>query len=72
MEIDPKLAEQAIREGLNKYPDMAAFAPRLIWRPLFQGGAFMLEYGQPPAAPHPDAWEFQNAVVRGYKRLAGV
>jgi hypothetical protein len=72
MEIDPRLAAEAIQEGLQKYPDMSSFPARLIWRPLFKGGAFMLEYDTPPPRDHPNAWEFQNAVVRAYKLRAGV
>jgi hypothetical protein len=72
MEIDPRLAAEALQEGLQKYPAMSSFGARLIWRPLFKGGAFMLEYETQPPRDHPDAWEFQNAVVRAYKRRAGV
>jgi hypothetical protein len=32
----------------------------------------MLEYTDPPARDDPDACEFQNAVVKTYKKLAGV
>jgi hypothetical protein len=72
MEVDPRLAAEAIQEGLQKYPDMSSFGARLLWRPLFKGGAFMLEYENQPPRDHPNAWEFQNAVVRAYKRRAGV
>jgi len=72
MEIDPKLEREAIREGLTRYPDLGQYGPTLTWKPLFQGGAFQLQYRERPPADHPDAWEFQNAVVRAYKRLAGV
>lgn len=72
MEIDSKLAEQALREALERFPRFAAFGPRLAWRPLFQGGALLLEYDQQPPRDFPGAWDFQNAVVKGYKRLAGL
>jgi hypothetical protein len=72
MDIDPRLAAEAIEEGLQKYPDMSSFGARLAWRPLFQGGAFMLQYETQPPRDHPSAWEFQNAVVRAYKKRAGV
>ena len=72
MEVNPAQAAAAIQEGLQKYPEMSSFGARLIWRPLFKGGALLLEYETPPPRDHPDAWEFQNAVVRAYKRLAGV
>lgn len=71
VEIDPALADQAMKEGLAKYPSMGEFKARLIWRALFKGGAFQLEYQQQPPRDHPDAWEFQNTVVKAYKRLAG-
>ena len=68
-EIDPWLARQAMEEGVAKYPSMAGFRAKLIWRALFKGGAFQLEYDEQPRRDHPDAWEFQNAVVKAYKRL---
>lgn len=71
MEIQPALAQQAIEEGYAKFPSMRDFTPSLVWRPLAQGGALMLSYEAPPPRDHPDAWEFQNAVVRAYKRLSG-
>jgi hypothetical protein len=72
VEIDPVLEKQAFEEGLAKYPGMAAFQAKLTWRELFKGGAFQLQYEQPPPRDNPDAWEFQNAVVKAYKRLAGI
>ncbi len=72
MQIDPLLAQQAMEEGLAKYPSMEHFRAQLIWRELFKGGAFQLTYESQPPRGHPDAWEFQNAVVKAYKRLAGV
>jgi hypothetical protein len=70
MEIDPKLERQAIEEALQKYPAMREFQPKLEWRALFQGGAFQLVYGVQPPRNHADAWEFQNSVVKAYKRLS--
>ena len=72
MEIDSTLADQAIRAALEKCPQFASYAPRLVARALFQGTAFMLAYERQPPKDLPDAWEFQNAVVKGYKRLAGL
>lgn len=72
MEIDPEPAQRAMREALEEYPRFEAYGPKLIARALFQGHALMLEYAQAPPRDDPDAWEFQNAVVKGYKRLAGV
>ena len=71
MDVQPELEQQALGEGLRKYPRFAAYGPRLIARPLFQGHALMLDYTEPPPRDDPDAWEFQNAVVKTYKRLAG-
>lgn len=71
MEIDPQLAQQAMQAGLAKYPRFESNGPRLIARALFQGHALMLEYAETPPREDPDAWEFQNEVVKTYKRLAG-
>lgn len=72
MEIDSNLAEQALRAALEKYPQFAEFGPRLAARALFQGTAYLLEYERQPPPGQPGAWDFQNAAVKGYKRLAGV
>ena len=72
VEIDPKIAEQALKEALEKYPDFGQFGPRLEWRALFQGGAWTVQYDQDPPRDMPGAWDFQNAFVKGYKRMAGV
>ncbi len=71
MEIDPALADLALREAYRKYSRFEVHGPRIIARALFQGYALMLEYADPPARDDPDAWEFQNAAVKAYKRLAG-
>jgi hypothetical protein len=71
MDIEPDLAQQAFQEAYRKYPRFEVYGPKLIARKLFQGSALMLEYGQQPPRDDPDAWEFQNAVVKAYKRLAG-
>ncbi len=49
---------------------MSSFGPRLVCRPVFGGVTFLLEYETRPATDHPDAWEFQTAVVKAYKRLS--
>ena len=72
LEIDPSLAEQALRHALAGSPQFAPFGPQLVWRPLAQGGAFLLQYDQTPPREMPGAWDFQNAVVKGYKKLAGI
>jgi hypothetical protein len=69
--IDARLADQAMREALEKYPQFAPFGPRLTARALFQGAALMLESERQPPSDMAGAWDFQNAVVKGYKRLAG-
>ena len=71
MDINAQLAAQAIQEGLQKYPAMSSFGPRLVCRPVFGGVTFLVDYETRPATDHPDAWEFQNAVVKAYKRLSG-
>jgi hypothetical protein len=71
MEIIPELARQAIAEGLKKYPRFETYGPKLTAKPLFQGHALMVEYTEQPPRDDPDAWEFQNAVVKTYRRLAG-
>jgi hypothetical protein len=70
MEIDPELAQRAMDEGLKKYPHFQAYGAKLVARPLFQGHALMLEYAKEPPRGDPDAWEFQNSVVKAYKRLS--
>ena len=72
MEIDARFAEQALREALENYPQFAPYEPRLEWRPLLTGGAFMVGYQQHPPREKPHVWDFQNAVVKRYKQLAGV
>jgi hypothetical protein len=70
--IDPALAEQALNTALQEFPQFAGYGPRLSWRALFQGGAFVVEYGVQPPRDAAGLWDFQNAVVKGYKRLAGL
>lgn len=72
MEIDPQLEQQAMEAGYARYPSMSAFKAKLLYRALLQGGAFQLQYEEQPPRDHPDAWEFQNTVVKTYKRLAGL
>ena len=69
MEINPELASRALREALRKYPRFEAYGPKLIARALYQGHALMLEYSTAPPRDDPDAWEFQNSVVKGYQKL---
>lgn len=65
--LDEAIARDALREALEKYPQFAAFGPKLVARPVYRGVTYQLQYeAQPP--PDPDAWEFQNAAVKSYKR----
>jgi hypothetical protein len=71
IEIDPELNRLALAEAAEQYPEFAQHALRVVARPLSQGFAWQLEWkGVPP--PVQQAWEFQNAVIRAYKRLAGI
>ena len=71
MEIDPELNRLALAEAAEKFPEYAGQALRVLARPLFRGFAWQLEWkGAPPAGQQ--AWEFQNAAIRAYKRLAGI
>ena len=71
IEIDPELNRLALAEAAERYPEFAGHALRVIARPLSRGFAWQLEWkGASP--PGQQAWEFQNAVIRAYKRLAGI
>ena len=71
IEIDPELNRLAIAEAAELYPPFAANASHVIARPLSQGFAWQLVWkGAPPAEQQ--AWEFQNAAIRAYKRLASI
>ena len=71
IDIDPELNRRALAEAAEKYPEFAGRALRVVARPLFQGFAWQLEWDGTPPAGQP-AWEFQNAAIRAYKRLAGI
>ena len=71
IEIDPELNRLAIAEAAELYPQFATHASHVIARPLSQGFAWQLVWkGAPPAEQQ--AWEFQNAAIRAYKRLANI
>jgi len=71
IEIDPELNRLALEEAAKLYPDFAGQALHVIARPLSQGFAWQLVWkGAPP--PGQQAWEFQNAAIRAYKRSAGI
>jgi hypothetical protein len=71
MEVDPELSRRALEEAGEQYPEFAGRAKSVLARPLFRGFAWQVEWDGPPPGGQ-DAWEFQNAAVRAYKRLAGV
>jgi hypothetical protein len=70
-DMDPELNARALEEAATRYPEFAGRAVRVVARPLFRGFAWQVEWDGPPPAGQ-DAWEFQNAAIRAYKRLAGV
>ena len=72
MEIAPDLAARALENALNAAPQFAQYEPFLVWRPLAQGGALFLQYRIQPPSGLAGLWDFQNAVVKGYKSMAGV
>lgn len=71
MEIDPELSRLAIAEAARQFPEFAGRAEGVVARPLLRGFAWQIEWKEAPPAGQP-AWEFQNAAVRAYKRLAGI
>jgi hypothetical protein len=71
IEIDPELNRLALAEAAKLYPEFAGQALHVIARPLLKGFAWQLVWkGAPP--PGQQAWEFQNAAIREYKRLASI
>ena len=72
MKIDANLAAQALEQALAQFPRFQKYGPRLEWRPLIEGGAFVVSYDEHPPREMPDTWDFQNAFAKRYKRLAGV
>jgi hypothetical protein len=71
IEIAPELNRLALAEAAELYPEFAEQASHVMARPLSQGFAWQLVWkGAPPAGQ--EAWEFQNAAIRAYKRLAGI
>ncbi len=71
IEIDPEVKRMALAEAAKLYPELADQASHVIARPLAQAFAWQPVWkGSPP--PGQEAWEFQNAAIRAFKRLAGV
>ena len=71
IDIDPELNRAALAEAAERFPQFAGRALRVIARPLFQGFAWQLEWKEEPPSGQ-QAWEFQNAAIRAYKRLSGI
>lgn len=69
--IDPEWNRIALEEAAANFPEFAGRAATVVARPLLRGYAWQVEWqGAAPAGQ--DAWEFQNAAIRAYKRLAGL
>jgi hypothetical protein len=71
IEIDPELNRLALAEAAEMYPEFAEHASHVIARPLSRGFAWQLVWKDAPPAGQ-QAWEFQNAAIRAYKRLASI
>ena len=71
IQIDPELNRRALAEAAQQYPEFAGQALRVIARPLLRGFAWQVEWKGAPPEGQP-AWEFQNAAIRAYKRLAKI
>jgi hypothetical protein len=70
IEIDPELNRLALQEAAQLYPGFVEHALGVVVRQLWQGFAWQLEWKDAP--PGGQAWEFQNAAIRAYKRLANI
>ncbi len=71
IEIDPELNRMALAEAARQYPKYADQAVTVVASPLLRGFAWQLVWkGEPPTGQ--EAWEFQNAAIRAYKRLAKI
>ena len=71
IEINPEWNRMALDEAGQKYPEFAGRASSVVARPLLRGFAWQVEWHDTPPSGQ-DAWEFQNAAIRAYKRLAGL
>jgi hypothetical protein len=70
IEIDPELNRLALAEAAERYPEFAGRAMTVAAKPLLRGFAWQVVWQGPPPSGQ-DAWEFQNAAIRAYKRLSG-
>jgi hypothetical protein len=71
IEIDPDVNRLALLEAVRQYPQFADQALTVVARPLLHGFAWLLEW-KDEAPTGQEAWEFQNAAIRAYKRLAKI
>jgi len=71
MSINEQWARQAIEEALTTYPAFRSFSPALVYHDLAEGGAYTVEFNPRPGLDAGSAWEFQNTVVRAYRRRKG-
>ncbi|MGC9952298.1 MAG: hypothetical protein ABSF64_38640 [Bryobacteraceae bacterium] len=71
IEIDPELNRLALAEAAQQYPQFAEHALTVVAQPLLRGFAWQVTWkGAAPTGQ--EAWEFQNAAIRAYKRLAEI
>lgn len=71
MTLHEPLVKQALQAGLAQYPRFEEYGPRLVYAELMEGGAFLVRFAERPPKETPNLWDFQNAVVKTYKALAG-
>jgi len=71
IEIDPELNRLALVEAATQYPQFSDQALTVVARPLLRGFAWLVEW-KDEAPIGQEAWEFQNAAIRAYKRLAKI
>ena len=57
MDIDSDLAGQALEQALAQFPQFGKYGPKLEWRPLMQGGAFVVSYDEHPPRGMPNTWD---------------
>jgi hypothetical protein len=71
IEIDPELNRLALVEAATQYPQFSDQALTVVARPLLRGFAWLVEWKDEEPIGQ-EAWEFQNAAIRAYKRLAKI
>ena len=71
IEIDPEPNRAALAEAARQFPQFADQALTVVAQPLLRGIAWQVKWkGAAPGGR--EAWEFQNAAIRAYKRLAKI